>query len=255
MSDLTKFIGGFGDAFVKSYFAQQELNQQNEQFRSKLQFDQRQFNLAQAFQRKKFEWDQQQDIKNQYLKDVQIEYYKSLTDKNNAPDKTNLYDSIVTMTNSEGLPTQFGISKTEFDPTTGKPKMYELGTDYSELTQRINATKTDKLTETATDHPYVNFETVDAKIREYNDRNSDEKKGTFSAETWRIGANEDLAKVLKDVGISQEDVDKLWELAGVTDQDNAIMKRNKLKNVLSQQTDIPESQKRALYQMIEVRTR
>ena len=83
------FLGSFADSFLKSYLAQQELRQRDEQFRSKQNLDQRQFNLSQAFQQKKFEYDQQQDKLAQPKEEAMTKYYESLTNKNNTPEQTN----------------------------------------------------------------------------------------------------------------------------------------------------------------------
>lgn len=82
------FLGSFADSFLKSYLAQQELRQRDEQFRSKQNLDQRQFNLSQAFQQKKFEYDQQQDKLAQPKEEAMTKYYESLTNKNNTPEQT-----------------------------------------------------------------------------------------------------------------------------------------------------------------------
>ena len=83
------FLGSFADSFLKSYLAQQELRQRDEQFRSKQNLDQRQFNLSQAFQEKKFEYEQQQNELAQPKEEAMTKYYESLTNKNNTPEQTN----------------------------------------------------------------------------------------------------------------------------------------------------------------------
>ena len=82
------FLGSFADSFLKSYLAQQELRQRDEQFRSKQNLDQRQFNLSQAFQEKKFEYEQQQNELAQPKEEAMTKYYESLTNKNNTPEQT-----------------------------------------------------------------------------------------------------------------------------------------------------------------------
>jgi cytochrome c biogenesis protein ResB len=142
-----------------------------------------------------------------------------------------------------------------FDKNTGKPRDLEIPYDKNEgrsTTVNNNSPNQEPTT------PYVNFDSVDEEIRNYNKRTKDGVAvgdKIVPVDVWRTQVNEKLEKNLRDAGISQEVSDKIWELAGINSNDDAVTKRKKLKNVLDQQTQLPDFQRRALYQMVEVRTR
>ena len=110
--------------------------------------------------------------------------------------------------------------------------------------------------------PPINQVTLDEMISNYNKRNVNDNGGKIpmgsslvSPDQWRIEANKVLTQEVKDAGLSQELLDKVWELADVKDSDTPQKKRAKLKNVIDQQNQFGDIQKRALYHYVEVRTR
>ena len=141
-----------------------------------------------------------------------------------------------------------------FDKGIGQPR--DLGIPFDRNEGRSTTTNITTPTEKTTD--YINFNTVEDMIRNYKKRTN---KGIplgdkfVTDDVWRTKANEELDKVMGSAGISQEVFDKVWELSGIKDGDDAIMKRKKLKNVLDQQPNLDDYQKRALYLGVEVRTR
>ncbi len=246
-------LGGFGEAFFKTIQSERErqdkLNQQQQEFSQRS----REMNLLNAYRNKMYELEA-----NKPFETKSGDIYPS---ENGVP---NFDKPTWQMPQQEAEPKPFDIEGSykndetgtywTYNKQTGKPE--DLGIPFDRNEGRSTTTNINTPQEETT--PYINFDSVDEMVRNYNKRDGDTvaiDSSTGTVDQWRIKANEKLEANLKAAGISQEVSDKIWELAGITDGDTAVQKRNKLKNVLDQQPQLPSHQKRALYQMVEVRTR
>ncbi len=280
-NDFLSAAGGFGEMFFKTLQSerdrQDKLNQQQQEFSQKS----REMNLINAWKQKMFDYGVQTDK-------LKAEGDYSKIDPNTAPEnmKPNIFSGKdfpnLLDPNSSYIPNN-EIPKTEKPTDTyesfsekgywntngkdGKPEwipnpLYKENPSGS----GSNNKETSPQPETT---PYINFGTVEEMIRNYNQRgdyNGDIPSGVanttdgtygkvMSPQEWRIKANEELDKVMKGAKISQEVFDKIWEVSGIKEGDDAVTKRKKLKNVLDQQPNLNDYQRRALYLGAEVRTR
>lgn len=262
--------GGFGEAFFKTLQSERErqdrLNQQQQEFNQKT----REMNLINAWKQKMFDYGVQTDK----LK-AEGEYTK--VDPNTAPE--NIKSNIFSGKDYPNLldPNSFYVPNNEIPKEVKPTDTYENfsekgywntnGKDgkpewipnplYKEKTSGSGSNSDTKTPpEQTTD--YINFGTVEEMIRNYNQRDKDGipmGDSKVTPDQWRIKAGEELDKVMKAAKISQEVFDKIWEVSGIKEGDNAVTKRKKLKNVLDQQPNLNDYQRRALYLGAEVRTR
>lgn len=269
-NDVGNFVAGFGETFFKTLQYEREredkLKQQQQEFSQKV----RESNLLNAYRNKMFEYGMQQDR----LK-AESDYSVVSPDPSNqnifsGKDFPNLLDpNKFYIPNSEMLkeskPQAFDIEGSfkndetgtywTYNKQTGKPE--DLGIPFDRNEGRSTTTNINPPPEQTTD--YVNFSTVEEMIRDYNKRTDEgvpsQGGKKIPVEDWRVTANQELDKVMKSANISQEVFDKVWNLAGIKEGDDAVMKRKKLKNVLDQQPNLNDFQRRALYLGAEVRTR
>jgi len=253
--NLGKFVGGFGEAFFKTLQSERErqdkLNQMNQEFSQKS----REMNLLNAY-------------RNKYL-DMQGRQPFVTEDGTVFPSEGGVPDFTKPLwqmppTQEKTKPTTYsklepfkmgGLIETKYQE--GQDQPLEYGTWFKPDSSNSNGSG-NGTSNTESTTPYVNFDSVDEAIRNYNQRTEDGVAvgdKVVPVDMWRTQVNEKLEENLRDAGISQEVSDKIWELAGIKDSDNAVTKRKKLKNVLDQQSQLPDFQRRALYQMVEVRTR
>ena len=278
--DLINAVGSFGEGFLTTLQSERDRKRNELEFNQRMGLEDRRMRLIDKVRQQDFLYNQQQD-KLQAEKD----YTNLGSDKSLIPIElqTNMFPA-------SKYPETFGKdNKDFFIPNSEIPEQKEVKTNlegsyknpdtktywkYDETNRKgvdtlipydtnegrsITNNNSNPTGEKAT--PPINTVTLDEMIKNYNKRNVDDNEGKIpmgnslvNPDQWRIEANKVLTAETKDAGLSQELLDKIWEMAKLGEKDTPQVKREKLKNVIDQQP-LGDIQKRTLYHYAEVRTR
>jgi len=169
------FNKGFGETFNYTLNNERRLQQQQAQFNQEMEYRNRQSGLDQDYRRENIDLTKEGGIADMLGKGFKLDeqtpeatvYGKGFDYPPEEPQKMRpLFDITQTFPNEQGTPTVYGISKDTLE-------QFPLGTDYSELTQRMNANKGDKEKEEKT--PYFDLTKSGDLFSKYQDIESAER--------------------------------------------------------------------------------
>lgn len=233
------FKYSFGEIFLNQLQERRRLDQQRDQYIQDMAYKNRQQSLYEKFQMQDFGLAQQRVNQDQSQFEQKLgldksQYEEGLGYKENALKQ----------------------DQSQFNETMNfkeKQLKAETGLGYA----RLNEQK--RLNDMVGNDTPIDFTKIDNMIwKDYYGLQDDDKAGTAEEQklTWREKAGKEVTGLLKQTGLGQSVVDKIWGIAEIKDGDTPKIKRDKLKNIVSQLSgQLNNSQIQALYRMAEVKTR
>lgn len=227
---MASYNYSFGETILAVLQKERDRKQEQEKLAQSMAFENRQLDLMNVFRNKQLEQDQSQfdaslGFKQQSLQqdEEQFESKKGL-DLLKLDEDTRQFDESLKFKKDQ-LSKELGLGYARLNKED-KPSPYgDTPLDFTKINNMIWK-------------DYYKLPDEDSKL------------------TWREKAGEEVTGLLKTTGIGQSVVDEIWNIAQIEDKDTPKIKREKLKNVISQLNgQLNNSQIQTLYRMAEVRTR